>query len=192
AQGGDIEALQNITSSANEYLSAAQQYFGSGQGYTEIFDAVTTALDALGNQQFVDPLIETLEAEMAALRAAIAAAALDIITTLNGGTVITDAATVVTPADTPPITTDYGVTGNGGYTDYSDLANPMAPANDTDAILEALQSIGDQISDTLGNQTNALVASNDQGFAGLTGAVVDTTSIGVALAGGVVKKVAKP
>ncbi|MBU0801679.1 MAG: hypothetical protein KKA05_11855, partial [Alphaproteobacteria bacterium] len=33
AQGGDIEALQNITSSANEYLSAAQQYFGSGQGY---------------------------------------------------------------------------------------------------------------------------------------------------------------
>lgn len=48
AQGGDVEALGQITQSAQEYLRLAQQFFGGSTGnYGAIFTAVTTALEAL-------------------------------------------------------------------------------------------------------------------------------------------------
>jgi tape measure domain-containing protein len=48
AQGGDLEALGQITGAAQAYLQIAQQYFGgSTPQYVEIFNSVIAALEAL-------------------------------------------------------------------------------------------------------------------------------------------------
>jgi tape measure domain-containing protein len=47
AQGGDLDALANITTFADEYLTNARDFFASGDQYTQIFDMVTNALEGL-------------------------------------------------------------------------------------------------------------------------------------------------
>jgi hypothetical protein len=47
AQGGDATALNHITQSADAYLQLARQYFASGGQYTDIYTAVTQALQGL-------------------------------------------------------------------------------------------------------------------------------------------------
>lgn len=48
AQGGDVQAMRDITGASDAYLEAAKKYFGSGGRYGDIFDNITTALDKLG------------------------------------------------------------------------------------------------------------------------------------------------
>lgn len=48
ARAGDKNALENITSYADTYLSKSRTMFASSGDYTSIFDSVTTALDGLG------------------------------------------------------------------------------------------------------------------------------------------------
>lgn len=51
AQGGDTEALQQLTGAAQAYLREARSFFASGSEYTQIFDFVTQALAGLGPTQ---------------------------------------------------------------------------------------------------------------------------------------------
>jgi hypothetical protein len=44
ALGGDPEAMQNLAGAAQDYLELAQQYYGSGVDYSQIFNEVTQAL----------------------------------------------------------------------------------------------------------------------------------------------------
>lgn len=48
AQGGDVQAMRDITGASDAYLEAAKKYFGSGGKYGSIFDDITTSLDKLG------------------------------------------------------------------------------------------------------------------------------------------------
>jgi hypothetical protein len=48
AQGGDVEAMRQITGASDAYLDAARKYFGSGGKYGAIFDGVVAAMDQLG------------------------------------------------------------------------------------------------------------------------------------------------
>lgn len=48
AQGGDVEAMRQITGASDAYLDAARRYFGSGGKYGQIFDGVVAAMDQLG------------------------------------------------------------------------------------------------------------------------------------------------
>lgn len=50
AQNGDRNALQSITQYADRYLSAGQDYYGSGTGYQSIRDDVLDALEDLPDQ----------------------------------------------------------------------------------------------------------------------------------------------
>jgi len=47
AQGGDVDAIQNITNYAQEYLQHAQDAYGNSVQYQAIFDYVTQALQSL-------------------------------------------------------------------------------------------------------------------------------------------------
>lgn len=78
AQGGNYRAFSNITSDAEEYLTSAQQFYGSTQAYADIFNQVTSALDALANQEIDDPMIEAIEQATADLIAAIQAQGLQL------------------------------------------------------------------------------------------------------------------
>jgi hypothetical protein len=54
AQGGDQDALSNITKYADSYIQLARQAFASSTQYNTIFDTVYNQLDALAN--LIDPL----------------------------------------------------------------------------------------------------------------------------------------
>ena len=58
AQGGDAQAIRDLTGAASAYLQDARAYFASGEQYTAIFDAVTQALEALTGQNVAAPMGE--------------------------------------------------------------------------------------------------------------------------------------
>ncbi|MGH7605404.1 MAG: hypothetical protein ACRENK_15590 [Gemmatimonadaceae bacterium] len=57
AQGGDQSALGDVTKFADTYLNLARTNFASGQQYTDIFNAVQSALRTLGSQVTSDPVL---------------------------------------------------------------------------------------------------------------------------------------
>lgn len=55
AQGGDAEAISQLSGASQSYLDAARQYFGSGTQYTNIFDGVKQAMEQIGAMSAPDP-----------------------------------------------------------------------------------------------------------------------------------------
>jgi hypothetical protein len=84
AQGGDVEAMRQITGASDAYLDAARKYFGSGGKYGQIFDGIVAAMDQLGGtptgdadtiQEKIDQLnkghevyLKSIEEKIAALK----------------------------------------------------------------------------------------------------------------------------
>jgi tape measure domain-containing protein len=54
AQGGDVQAMRDITGASDAYLDAARKYFGSGGKYGQIFDGIVSVMDQLGMMQTGD------------------------------------------------------------------------------------------------------------------------------------------
>jgi hypothetical protein len=54
AQGGDLDAMRDITGKSDQYLDAARKYFGSGGKYGQIFDSIVGVMDQLGMTQTGD------------------------------------------------------------------------------------------------------------------------------------------
>lgn len=55
AQGGDAEAISQLSGASQSYLDAAKQYFGSGTQYSNIFDGVRQAMEQIGAMSAPDP-----------------------------------------------------------------------------------------------------------------------------------------
>lgn len=55
AQGGDADAISQLSGSSQAYLDAARQYFGSGTQYANIFDGVKQAMEQIGGMSAPDP-----------------------------------------------------------------------------------------------------------------------------------------
>ena len=59
AQGGDIQAINAITDSANTLLTEASSFFASSTDFTDIFNQVTASLQSIVNSNR-DPVVEQL------------------------------------------------------------------------------------------------------------------------------------
>ena len=79
AQGGDAEAIGQLSGAADQYLQQARRYFGSGTQYANVFDGVKKAMESIGGMSVADPdsiqskidaLRESQEAELKGLREA--------------------------------------------------------------------------------------------------------------------------
>jgi hypothetical protein len=55
AQGGDADAISQLSGASQSYLDAARQYFGSGTQYANIFDGVKQAMEQIGAMSAPDP-----------------------------------------------------------------------------------------------------------------------------------------
>lgn len=79
AQGGNYGALTGITGDAQDYLTAAQKFYGSTQAYATIFKEVTDALTALSSQEIQDPMTSAIEQAAIDLQLALEAQTLAIV-----------------------------------------------------------------------------------------------------------------
>jgi hypothetical protein len=69
ATAGDEFAQRNLTGNARAYLDEARSYFASSAEYASIFNAVTNALESLGETGAgLDPQVAALNAQLEALR----------------------------------------------------------------------------------------------------------------------------
>jgi tape measure domain-containing protein len=66
AQGGDAEAMSQLTGAADTYLEAARQYYGSGTQYSNLFNAVQNAMESIGSMSVTDP--DSIQARIDLLR----------------------------------------------------------------------------------------------------------------------------
>lgn len=55
AQGGDAEAISQLSGAADQYLEQAKRYYGSGTQYSNMFDGVKKAMEAIGAMDVTDP-----------------------------------------------------------------------------------------------------------------------------------------
>lgn len=55
AQGGDAEAISQLSGAADQYLQQARKYYGSGTQYANIFDGVKQAMETIGAMDVTDP-----------------------------------------------------------------------------------------------------------------------------------------
>lgn len=131
ARAGNFDAMSGITDVASEYLSKAQQQYGSSGAYSAIFDTVTAALDALASQSVEDPLQTAIQDAVDDLTAAIQAGSLAIVDAITGA----DGAGAIEPPLTNPAGSGGG--GGGGGTGGADVANDLGAINQ--AILDALE-----------------------------------------------------
>lgn len=79
AKSGDADAAAKLSGASDAYLQAAQQYYGSGTQYSNIFDGVQAAMTSVGGldggnpdsiQAHIDQLNESFQAGQEALREA--------------------------------------------------------------------------------------------------------------------------
>lgn len=101
AKGGNYDALQNITTVAQTYLTDAQKFFGSGAAYADVFNSVTAALTDVGTSSVGNsPADQTaaINAASAALQAAIKAQGLAIVGAINDNAAPQDAAAAAAEA----------------------------------------------------------------------------------------------
>lgn len=179
AQGGNLQALEDITGLAGEYLSAAQQFYGSGGQYGEIFDQVYQALSALSTQEFNDPLIDALEEQMDLLRQAIEDGfgnLIDVITGGGGGGGGGD----------DDVVTGGGGGGRGG----GGGGPPVDPGTDFDYsdFLDRWDRGVDRINNQLAGVAEAMVRSNEHGTERVVTATVERSSMDSLLSGGRVRQ----
>lgn len=55
AQSGDADAIGQLSGAADAYLQASKDYYGSGTQYSNIFDGVKQAMEAIGAMDVADP-----------------------------------------------------------------------------------------------------------------------------------------
>lgn len=101
AQSGDVTSLDDLPTSADAYLTAAQKYYGSSAGYSALYGQVTSQLGSLATASPIDPNTAAITAAVTSLNAAIAAA---------GVTISTAAATTTGTSASPSVVSDP--TGN--------------------------------------------------------------------------------
>ncbi len=194
AQGGDLNALNGITGSASDYLSAAQQYYGSSPEYAAIFQQVYDQLNALATQDLQDPIVAALEEQIALLIAAINAGNLSLIAAITGveppvTPPVVDPGTDDPPVDNPvvPPVVDYVPTPPVDPWDQGsqpDVTVQRVAAADVQVLADTMAAGFESVNQTLAAQTEAVVNSNDNGFAAVSSAMTDQGSLQVALAGG--------
>ena len=187
AQAGDLEALQTITDSSSEFLAAARQFYGSSEAYAAIFDTVYNALDALGNQEFADPLISTIEEQVQRLIDAINAG-FGLFANLDDDDVETPPvlppAPPVTPPDVPsppPVIGGGGGGGGGGGWDTG-FGGGRPPFD-----RELLDRV-DDLQSTLANVGAAIVDAQQVGSRKVADATLDQATLNGALKGGKVSQ----
>lgn len=66
AQGGDAEAISQLSGASQTYLDTAKQYYGSGTQYSNIFDGVRQAMEQIGGMSAPDP--DSIQAHIDSLR----------------------------------------------------------------------------------------------------------------------------
>lgn len=183
AQGGDLEAMQTITDSSTEFLAAARQFYGSSETYASIFDTVYEALDALGNQEFADPLISTIEEQVQRL-----------IDAINEGFGLFDdgpdepAAPTAPPPVTPPAVPPPPPVAGGG----EGRVIGRKPGDDMMFTEEGFsRSMGakmDMLQETMANVGAAIVESNNTGARQVADATLDQATLNSAINGGKVSQ----
>ena len=67
AQGGDADAIAQLSSAADTYLQASKDYYGSSTQYANIFDGVKKAMESIGAMDVADP--ESIQSRIDALSA---------------------------------------------------------------------------------------------------------------------------
>lgn len=171
AQAGDAQAMERLTDASTDYLSAAQRFFASSPEYAAIFDQVYRTLTALSEQEFEDPLIGVIEAEIQRL-----------IDAINAGFLLIYDGDPTRP-DLPdqPDTPGTGGGGGGGDGDYPGLEGRGGGGRD---IVDTLNRRFDDLEGRLGAVAEAMVASNDRGSEKVADAARDAPSLARALNGG--------
>lgn len=66
AQGGDAEAMSQLTGAADAYLESAKKYFGSSTQYANVFEGVKQAMESIGSMKVTDP--DSIQAKVDVLR----------------------------------------------------------------------------------------------------------------------------
>jgi hypothetical protein len=173
AQGGDLSALQNISGLSNDYLGAARAYYGSSQGYADIFDKVFGQLDALSTQPMQDPLIGALETQVQKLIDALHQDNLDIIHALGG----TPGAPASSPPPPPP---SY----DPALLKLDSLAEELAYAITHNMSFKEVVDAVAAARAAIQQQTQAVVQTTEAGFSSLADATQAATTTQAALAGG--------
>ena len=151
AQGGDYNALSNITNDAQSLLQAAQTYYGSGSNYTAIFQQVQAQLLALGttNLPNVQQAIQTAEEDLVN---AIGSSADQIVAALK--------------ALAPTATTASNQSGTGVANDNTDIVAAVNALNQTVAAAASVQAAA---TTTSGQQSSAALTQALAGLAALGG-----------------------
>lgn len=188
AQGGDLEALQTITDSSSEFLAAARQFYGSSEAYSAIFDTVYNALDALGNQEFTDPLISAIETQIQRLIDAINAGfgrfadIGDDDDDEEGPPVLPPAPPVVPPVVPQPPPVVGGGGGGGGWD------TGVGGGGGRDVYDRELLDRVDHLQNTLANVGAAIVDAQQVGSRKVADATLDQATLNSALNGGKVSQ----
>jgi isopropylmalate/homocitrate/citramalate synthase len=66
AQGGDADAIGQLSGAADAYLQASKDYYGSGTQYANVFDGVKKAMESIGSMNVADP--DSIQARIDVLR----------------------------------------------------------------------------------------------------------------------------
>ncbi|AKU43441.1 tape measure protein [Caulobacter phage Sansa] len=167
AMGGDLDAFNKITGASDEYLNAAQKFFGSTEAYAAIFDRVYGQLEQLSSKEFEDPLVTAIDEQTQKLIDAINQATGTLVSSLGASAA----------AATTPTANDVAAAVSGGA-----LSNTQV-----DQIVTAIKESSNVISDTIAGAAEAQVSATTDGFGGLTDATVDSMGTDVALNGGQVR-----
>lgn len=202
AQGGDAQAIRDLSGAASAYLQDARAYFASGEQYTAIFDAVTQALEALTGQNVAAPMGEDEWRDfMASLQSTQTDAVVDLsgiqdqaltelqaldelLTILTGEQALAAQEQQAAILETLQESRDAFASFAGEMPeDLAQAADDIGAATDnaaeriTSAITSAIQSMDQHLADT-----NAQVSANTQAIAGLQAQLAALAAQNAALA----------
>lgn len=202
AQGGDAQAIRDLSGAASAYLQDARAYFASGEQYTVIFDAVTQALEALTGQNVAAPMGEDEWRDfMAGLQSTQTDAVVDLsgiqdqalaelqaldelLTILTGEQALAAQEQQAAILETLQEARDTFASFAGEMpADLAQAADDIGATTDaaaeriTSAITSAIQSMDQHLADT-----NAQVSANTQAIAGLQAQLAALAAQNAALA----------
>lgn len=171
ANGGNLEAFNQLTGASDEYLTAAQKYFGGTEAYAKIFQTVYDQLQALSTKEFEDPLAGVIEEQTQLLIDAING----VTAAINGDSSLSlGAASTATQAAND---SQVAALVSGGTMSQAQV----------DQIVAAITASGGQVTNQVAAAAEAQVNATSEGLSNLTDAAVKTTSTAVALSGGQVR-----